>query len=144
MKAVAISIVVLALVAGIVPLFTDCQSQGRAITLASGAQVPMKCHWTGVAEAALAVPLAGLGVVLAFSRKKETQRSLSLVGLPMGALVVLLPAQLIGVCASDEMLCNMIMRPTLIMAGLLTMALSGAAIILARGEEPLTEVAVAA
>ena len=36
----------LALVIGIVPFLTDCQSQGRALTLQTGRTIPMKCHWT--------------------------------------------------------------------------------------------------
>ena len=45
-KILAGLIIVLALVIGIVPQFTDCQSHGRAIALANGTTVPMKCHWT--------------------------------------------------------------------------------------------------
>ena len=42
----------------------------------------------------------------------------------MGAVVILLPTYLIGVCASADMLCNSIMKPTLILAGTLIIAIS--------------------
>ena len=53
--------IVLALVIGILPVFTDCLSQGRSLELANGKTVPMKCHWTGIAEIGVAVPLASGG-----------------------------------------------------------------------------------
>jgi hypothetical protein len=89
-KVLAALIVVLALVIGIVPLFTDCQSQGRAIALANGSTVPMKCHWTGQAALGMAIPLVGLGSVTAFSWRKETRRVLSVLGILLGAVVILL------------------------------------------------------
>ena len=78
MKVIAVIMVVLALVIGIVPQFTDCQSQGKAIALANGKEVPMKCHWTGQGEVALAVPLVALGAVTALSRRSNASGSSSL------------------------------------------------------------------
>ena len=124
MKIAAIAIVILALVIGIVPQFTDCQSQGRAITLQNGKTVPMKCHWTAIAEIAMAVPLAGVGAVTAVSKRKESRRILAGLGAVLGIFVILLPTYLIGVCASADMLCNSIMKPTLILAGTLIIAIS--------------------
>jgi len=44
MKIAAAAILVLAIVIGVVPQFTDCQSQGRAIALANGKTVPIMSH----------------------------------------------------------------------------------------------------
>jgi hypothetical protein len=104
-------------------VFTDCQAQGRALTLADGRTVPMKCHWTGSAEMALAVPLLATGTLMAGSRRRETLRNLSLLGAVLGAVVILLPTALIGVCANPDMLCNSVMRPTLILGGSLVVVL---------------------
>jgi len=137
MKIVAALIVILALVIGIVPQFTDCQSQGGALTLANGKTVPMKCHWTAQSEIALAVPLAGLGVVTAVSKRRESRRIVAGIGTLLGLFVIMLPTVLVGVCTNPDMLCNSIMKPTLIMAGLLTIALSlGAWIYSERQPEP--------
>ncbi len=124
MKVAGVVIVILALVIGIVPQFTDCHSQGRMLTLANGNTVDMKCHWVAMAALALAVPLGLLGGLMAFGRRKETLRMLSALGIVTGAGTILLPTVLIGVCASNMMLCNMIMKPTLILSGALAAAIS--------------------
>ena len=137
MKIAAIAIVILALVIGIVPQFTDCQSQGRALTLQNGKTVPMKCHWTAIAEIAMAVPLAGVGAVTAVSKRKESRRILAGLGIVLGIFVILLPTALIGVCASADMLCNSVMKPTLILSGTLIVAISIVSLIMSeRQREP--------
>ena len=99
MKLAAGLLIVLALVVGVVPAYTDCQSQGRALALANGNTVPMKCHWSGLAELSLAVPLGLVGVSTAFSKRKESRRMLAILGMALGALVIAVPTVLIGVCA---------------------------------------------
>jgi hypothetical protein len=129
-KIAAAIIVVLALVIGILPQFTDCQSQGRALALQNGKTVPMKCHWTAIAEIGMAVPLLGVGVVTAVSKRKESRRIIAGMGALLGIFVILLPTALIGVCASADMLCNSVMKPTLILSGILIVAISAATLIM--------------
>ena len=138
MKVTGALMIALALVVGIVPLFTDCQSQGRSLTLANGREIPMKCHWTGLAEIALAIPLLAMGVFTIFSRRTESLRNLSLTSIVTGVLIVLLPTTLIGVCGSAQMICNSVMKPTLILLGSLIIALGAAGILqtLRRKEVP--------
>jgi hypothetical protein len=123
-KTLGFLIVGLALVIGIVPLFTDCLSQGRMLTTTAGANVPMKCHWTAIAEIGLAIPLLLVGLMNITSKRQETLRSLNVLGTALGVLVILFPTALIGVCAKPDMICNMIMKPTLILAGTLTIIAS--------------------
>jgi len=130
MKIAAVAIVILALVIGLVPQFTDCQSQGRALTLQNGKTVPMKCHWTAIAEIGMAVPLLGLGAVTAVSKRKESRRIIAGLGALLGLFVILLPTALIGVCASADMLCNSVMKPTLVLGGILIIAISAVTLIL--------------
>ena len=125
MKAIGAILVVLALVAGIVPLVTQCQAQGRApLALANGGTVPMKCHWTAQASLVAAVPLLFVGGVTVFSKRKETRRALAGIGMLLGAAMISLPTWLIGVCAKQDMLCNSVMRPTLILTGGIVIAAS--------------------
>ena len=126
---------VLALITGIVPFFTDCSSQGKHITLANGMTMPMKCHWSGRAELALAIPLLAMGIFLIFSRRSESLRNLSLTSILMGVLIILIPTVLIGVCGSAMMICNSVMKPTLILLGSLVIALGIAGVLQALKKE---------
>jgi len=123
-KVLAAIVVVLALVIGAVGQFTDCQSQGKSIALANGKTTPMKCHWTGQAALGTALPLLGLGSVTAFTKRKESRRIIAVFGTLLGAFVILLPTQLIGVCSNPDMLCNSVMKPTLILSGALVIGIS--------------------
>ncbi len=131
MKVISVIFVILALVIGIVPQFTDCQSQGRAIELANGKTIPMKCHWTGEAEIAIAGTLLVVGIMMWFSRRKESLRILSILGIVLGIFAILIPTNLIGVCASSEMLCNSLMKPTLIFSGTVAVVASLVGLVLA-------------
>lgn len=123
-KTMGILMIVLALIIAIVPLFTDCLASGRTLTTADGRSVPMKCHWTAIAEIGLAVPLALIGVFNLTSKRRETFQTLNWIGTALGALVILFPTVLIGVCASDAMPCNMVEKPALILSGLLVIGAS--------------------
>jgi predicted cobalt transporter CbtA len=113
MRIAGFAIIILAAVIGIVPQLTDCFHEGVAGT----------CHWTAQAALASAVPLAVLGAMCGFGKSRSTRRSLSVIGVIVAVFVILLPTYLIGVCSSDAMRCNIIMKPTLIMAGLIVAAL---------------------
>jgi hypothetical protein len=134
-KTIGAILVLLAFAIAVVPQYTDCWSQGLGITLPSGTVIPMKCHYTRQAELATAGPLAVVGILMGFSRRKRTIRVLAIVGIVVGVFVILLPATLIGVCAGDRMICNMVMRPSLILAGILAIATSIVALLAARGPE---------
>ena len=131
MKAAGIVLILLALAIGVVPQFTDCHSQGRMIELANGRTIDMKCHWTARAELAVAAPLLLIGLLTLTGKRKDTLRSLSIVGGVLGLFAILLPTALVGVCMSDEMLCNIAMKPTLILTGILSIVTSTAVFVTA-------------
>jgi hypothetical protein len=139
MKVIGGLLIALALLIAVVPMFTDCQSQGRSLTLANGREIPMKCHWTGLAELGLAAPLFVVGALTTASRRKESLRNLSLIAAVAGIVVILLPTRLIGVCANPDMDCNSIMKPALILAGSLVVGLGlvGLVLSLRSKEEPV-------
>jgi hypothetical protein len=119
MKIIGVVLIVLSLVAAIVPMFTDCQSQGREIVLENGKTVAMKCHWSGRAELVVAIPLLVLGIMDIVNRNLLVLRNLSILGIVLGIFIILIPTNLIGVCISPDMICNSTMRPILILAGIL-------------------------
>jgi hypothetical protein len=136
MKTIGIIFVVLALAIGVVPQFTNCSAQGRSLELANGRTTPMKCYWTAQAELAVAGPLLLVGSLVIFNRRKETQRTLSVVGALLGVFAILLPTSLIGVCASDEMLCNILMKPTLVFSGVAVVTAGLLGLVLVGREQP--------
>jgi hypothetical protein len=131
MRVIAIIIMLLALAIGVVPQFTNCSAQGRAIELPGGRTMPMKCHWTAMAAPAVAVPLLIVGGLMFFSRRRETLLALCLLGAVLGVFAMLLPTYLIGVCASDEMLCNIELKPTMVFSGTVTLGAGLVGLVLA-------------
>ncbi len=130
MKTLAILMVILAILIGVVPQYFNCQYDGKGLTLAHGRQVPMKCYWTARASLLVAVPLLVTGLLLAFSRQQETRRALALLAAIDGVLVILLPTWLIGVCQHPGASCNLVMKPALILMGLLVIVASLAVLVL--------------
>jgi hypothetical protein len=65
-----------------------------------------------------------VGIFDITSKRKESFNILSVLGITLGALAILLPTFLIGVCANPDMLCNMLMKPVLILSGALVIAAS--------------------
>jgi len=123
-KVLGVSLFVMALVIAIAPVFTDCLSQGRSLKLADGRTVPMKCHWTAIAEIGVGVQLAVVGILTAVNKNKGTLGILSVFGLVAGSLAILFPTVLIGVCAAPTMFCNMVMKPILLTSGIITLVAS--------------------
>ncbi len=127
MKIIAIVLMIAALALIIVPPLSNCASQGRAIQLPSGKNIPMKCLWTSRAEIGLGVLLLAVGALFFFSHELEARRFLSILALIVGILVVLFPTKLIGVCGNPEMVCRVFMKPTLLLIGIVTAVLGIAA-----------------
>ena len=123
MKIIGILIMALAVLIAVVPLFYNCQHDGKALTLANGMKVPMKCFWTAMAAIATAVPLFGIGLLQMFSRQKETRRALGALGGVLGIMAIALPTALIGVCMHPDASCNLVMKPALIFMGIVTLGL---------------------
>jgi hypothetical protein len=121
-KVFGIVLVVVAVAIAVVPIFTDCQSNGRSITLANGSSIPMKCHWTGVAEIATGIPILAVGGMMVASRRKESLRYLSVLGVVLGGLTVALPTKLIGVCSTPTMTCVTMEKPSLVSLGAVVVA----------------------
>ena len=92
-------------------------------TAATTQPTPMRCYWTARAAIGVALPLAAAGVLLFFSRRKETRRALALLVAVLGVVTMLLPTVLIGVCQQSSASCRTTMRPSWWRAGGLTIAL---------------------
>lgn len=130
MKVLGVALLVVAVLAVVIPVTNNCTAEGLFITTKDGRQIDMKCYWTSRASVAVAVVLGAVGILLALSHRKETRRALGVIGVLLGAALVALPTELIGVCAMDKTCLN-VMKPSLILLGAIAAALSVAAIALA-------------
>lgn len=131
-KFLGITLIILALAIAIVPSFTDCQAEGKTMTLASGMKVPMVCHWTAQAEIGIGAPLFAVGILMPFTRRKSGLYILSVLGVVLGIVAILLPTNLIGVCTTMTANCNTIMKPALIAFGSLAIVASLAGLVIAQ------------
>jgi hypothetical protein len=117
-----IALIVLAIAIAVVPHFNTCQYNGKDIVTMAGKHVPMKCNWSAQAEIVVGAGLLAVGILTLVSRKKETTSFLAIIGIVLGAAVILVPTKLIGVCSS-LMPCDTFMQPFLIAMGGLVIVL---------------------
>jgi len=83
-------------------------------------------------------PLVIVGAMLATSRRKESRRNLSIMGLGLGGLAILLPTYLIGVCTGPTMICHSVMKPALVSMGGVTAAVGVLGVVMSqRMKEPV-------
>jgi hypothetical protein len=131
-KFIGIALIVLALAIIIVPMFSDCESQGKFLTTSTGKEVSMKCHWAGVGEIATGVPLLAVGIMMIFTRRKTNLYILGIMGIVLGAITIMLPYNIVGVCQTPTMLCNTVMRPALTIFGAVAILANAGIILWAR------------
>ena len=77
---------------------------GKMLELVSGKQVPMKCHWAGQAAIAVSVIILATAIVALLTKKEF--KGLMIVNAVAGVILFLVFTSLIGVCASEEMRCQ--------------------------------------
>ena len=77
---------------------------GKMLELVSGKQVPMKCHWAGQAAIAVSVIILATAIVALLTKKEF--KGLMIVNAVAGVVLFLVFTKLIGVCASEEMRCQ--------------------------------------
>jgi hypothetical protein len=82
----------------------------------------MPCDYSFKAEIALAIPLTASGIVITVFKSKEIIAGAAIVGIFLGISVILVPYTLIGVCGSPMMKCTSLMKPSLFILGILTIA----------------------
>jgi hypothetical protein len=117
MKAIGIIIIGSAILIAGIGQFANCSAQGVFMTMQNGMPAPMKCFWTVQAELATGGGLLLLGILTMVSKRKESQRDLGIMGMGLGAMTMLLPPALIGVCANMSALCNQVERPAMLLLG---------------------------
>jgi hypothetical protein len=127
-KFLGIAILALGLAIAIVPNFTDCPTSMSMGGMA--AKVP-PCHASSTAEIYAGAPLAIIGGVMVFTKRKSGFLTLSILGVVLGAAAIALP-HIVGTCKSPTMICNTTMKPAVTLLGSLGIAGSLGGLVLIR------------
>lgn len=82
------------------------------------------CHWAGQAIFGIGIVLIAIGILHLIMSRPAGKMGLSLAVIPLALLIVLLPKKLIRLCMMGDMRCNAIMRPAVMILGILTAVLA--------------------
>jgi hypothetical protein len=93
----------------------------------NGHEPAMACHYSQQAATGIGVVILALGVVALFVCPK-VRIGLNIAALANALLLLAVPTFLIGVCKGAMMHCHMVMLPTLIVLGVLTLVFAALAI----------------
>ena len=77
---------------------------GKMLELVSGKEVPMKCHWAGQAAIVVGILITVTAVMGLLA--KQDYKKFALVNAVAAVLLFMVFTSLIGVCASEEMRCQ--------------------------------------
>ncbi len=89
----------------------------------------MACNYTAKAELGAGGFIAILGVLFLILKDDKTRLGIGIASALQGILVILYPTVLMGVCGSVHMGCNAVTRPALVILGVITLLISGYAIV---------------
>lgn len=127
MKIIAILLIISGIATIFLPSLYSCAAYGKSVELPGGKSIQMKCLWTARAEMGPGILLLAVGVFLSVSRRLESRRFLSVLALILGILIILFPTFLIGVCTNPNMFCVVLMKPILLIIGVVVGVLGIAA-----------------
>lgn len=96
---------------------------------------PMKCYWSTQAIIALAVILLVIAVLFFLADSAQTKIMLSVVTVATAAMVILIPAKLIGGCGKMTMACRSLTFPAFYVIGIVFIVSAVVEIILAQKEK---------
>lgn len=102
-----------------------CEMGGLYVQTVSGMNLPMTCGWTARAETGVGALIVVAGGLLIARGTIETRQAVGVFAIAMGALVVLFPTFLIGMCKVASHPCRMTTLPALEILGVIVIILGG-------------------
>ena len=93
----------------------------------TGHDMPGACHYSQQAATGIGVVILVLGVVALFVNA-QVRIGLNIAAIANALLLLAVPTFLIGICKGAMMHCRMVMLPTLIVLGVLTLVFAAVAI----------------
>lgn len=106
-------------------LFPVCEMGGLYIQAVSGMQFPMPCGWTARAESGIGALIVVAGSLLIARNTPETRQAAGVFTLALGALVILFPTVLTGMCKVASHPCRLTTLPVLEILGVLVIIIGG-------------------
>jgi hypothetical protein len=106
-------------------IFPVCEMEGSFVVTASGAKLPMTCGWTARAETGVGALIVVAGGLLIARSTPETRQAVGVFSIAMGALVILFPTFLIGMCKVATHPCRLTTLPMLEVLGVLVVIIGG-------------------
>ena len=106
-------------------LFPVCELEGMYVQTVSGMQFPMACGWTARAETGVGALIVVAGGLLIARSTMETRQAVGVFAIAMGALVVLFPTVLTGMCKVASHPCRMTTLPALEILGVIVIIIGG-------------------
>lgn len=91
----------------------------RTIFPVCNGAMKMKCFDTAKAELFAGIAAAVVGLLVLFVKNRKIALALSLVAAALGAVILLIPTVIVGVCGSPMMHCVSVTKPALIVIGIL-------------------------
>jgi hypothetical protein len=109
-----------------------CEVHGTLAQLVSGKTLPMPCGWTARAEIGIGALVIVTGVLFAFAKSPETKRIIGVFGVALGVLAILFPTYITKMCLLADHTCNTMTKPTLIVTGIVIIAVSAWTVYISR------------
>jgi len=106
-------------------IFPVCEMQGLYLKTAAGTDFPMTCGWTARAETGIGALIVVAGGLLIARSTPETPQAVGIFSIALGALVVLFPTVLIGMCKVASHPCRMTTLPALELLGIVVIIVGG-------------------
>jgi hypothetical protein len=106
-------------------IFPVCEMEGSYVVTAAGMKLPMTCGWTARAETGIGALIVVAGGLLIARSTRETRQAVGVFSIAMGALVILFPTVLIGMCKVATHPCRMTTLPALEILGVIVIIVGG-------------------
>jgi hypothetical protein len=120
-------LVILGIIIILVPwiIFPVCEMGGLYVQTVSGMQFPMPCGWSARADSGIGVLIVIAGSLLIVRNTPETRQAVGVFSIASGALVILFPTVLIGMCKIASHPCRTMTLPVLELLGVFVIIIGG-------------------
>ena len=106
-------------------IFPVCEMEGSYVVTSTGMKLPMTCGWSARAESGIGALIVVAGGLLIARSTRETRQAVGVFTIAMGALVILFPTLLIGMCKVATHPCRMTTLPALEILGVIVIIVGG-------------------